>query len=176
MLMSPTRFIGRRGDFDFLLGHWQVHNRRLRQRHAACTEWDEFPATMRAWVMFDGAVSVDEIVFPTRGFSGMTLRTLDHDTQRWSIYWINSASGRLERPVHGGFDGERGEFYGVDSDAGRPVRVRFVWTRLGPDAARWEQAFALEGGAWEENWVMEMQRAQQDPAERIASSHSRLGT
>ena len=174
--MTSTTFIGRSGDFDFLLGQWQVHNRRLQQRHAGCTTWDEFPATMQAQVMFGGAVSVDEIRFPSRGFSGMTLRTLDPATQRWSIYWINSANGRLEPPVHGGFDGERGEFFGDDSDNGRAVRVRFVWTRLGRDAARWEQAFALEGGAWEDNWVMELRRVQEEPAARIASSHSRLGT
>jgi len=174
--MTTSPFIGRAGDFDFLLGHWHVHNRRLRQRHAGCTAWDEFPATSQAWVMLDGAVSVDEMCFPTESFSGMTLRTLDPATQRWSIYWINSASGQLFSPVLGGFDGERGEFHGEDSDDGRAVRVRFIWTRLGPDAARWEQAFALDGGAWEENWVMELQRAQEDAAVRSASSHNRLGT
>ena len=174
--MTTTRFIGRPGDFDFLLGHWQVHNRRLQQRHVGGTTWSEFPATSQAWVMLDGAASVDEMRFPTQGFSGMTLRTLNPVTQRWSIYWINSASGQLFAPVHGGFDGERGEFHGEDFDDGQAVQVRFIWTRLGPGAARWEQAFALDGGAWETNWVMELQRAQAVPAARIASSHKRLGT
>ena len=175
-MTTPSRFIGRAHDFDFLLGYWHVHNRRLRQRHAGCEVWDEFPATSQAWVMLDGAVSVDETRFPTQGFSGMTLRTLDPATKLWSIYWINSASGQLFPPVRGGFDGERGEFHGEDSDAGRAVRVRFIWTRLGPDAARWQQAFALEGGAWEENWVMALTRAQAAPPARTASSHRRLGT
>ncbi|MEO8806319.1 MAG: hypothetical protein ABI433_09565 [Burkholderiaceae bacterium] len=174
--MTTSRFIGRNGDFDFLLGHWHVHNRRLQRRHAGCITWDEFPATLQAWVMLDGGVSVDETRFPTQGFAGMTLRTLDQATKRWSIYWINSNSGQLFPPVQGGFDGERGEFYGDDHDDGRAVQVRFIWTRQGPDAARWEQAFALEGGAWEDNWVMEMRRAQESPAARSASSHSRLGT
>ncbi len=174
--MTPTRFIGRSGDFDFLIGQWQVHNRRLKQRQVGSTTWEEFPATMQARVMLDGAVSVDEITFPSQGFSGMTLRTLDPATKRWSIYWINSASGRLEPPVHGGFDGARGEFFGDDCDGGRAVRVRFIWTRLGPCAARWEQAFALAGGAWEDNWVMELRRIQEEPVARSASSQSRLGT
>ena len=157
--MTPSPFIGRAHDFDFLLGHWQLHNRRLKQRNAGCTEWDEFPASSQAWVMLDGAVSVDETRFPTQGFSGMTLRTLDQTTQRWSIYWINSTSGQLFPPVRGGFDGNRGEFYGEDTDDGGAVRVRFIWTRLGADSARWEQAFALSGGAWETNWVMALRRA-----------------
>ena len=66
--------------------------------------------------------------------------------------------GQLFPPVHGGFDGDRGEFHGHDEDEGRAVEVRFVWNRLGADAARWEQAFSLDGRAWEVNWMMEMRR------------------
>jgi hypothetical protein len=43
------------------------------------------------------------------------------------------------------------------------VHARFIWHRLGPDAARWEQAFWYEGGPWETNWVMELTR-QRPPA------------
>ena len=162
MSSSQPRFIGRPHDFDFLCGDWHLTNRRLRQRLAGCNDWDEFPATLHASVMLDGAVSVDETRFPTQGFSGMTLRSLDRAAQQWAIYWINSASGQLFPPVRGGFDadgGGRGEFFGDDTDAGRAVHVRFIWTRLGADAARWEQAFRLDNGAWETNWVMEMRRA-----------------
>ena len=170
--MTTSRFIGRPHDFDFLFGHWQLHNRRLRQRHSGCIEWNEFPATSQAWVMLDGGVSVDETRFPTQGFSGMTMRTLDRSSHLWSIYWINSTHGQLFPPVRGGFDGDRGEFYGEDNDEGRVVQVRFIWTRQGPGAARWEQAFALDGGAWETNWVMELRRTQatQSPSRSLSQS------
>jgi hypothetical protein len=160
-MTNDTRFIGRPHDFDFLCGDWQLTNRCLRARLSGCTEWDEFPATLRGQVLHDGAVSVDETRFTTRGFMGMTLRSLDRRTNRWAIYWINSGDGQLGPPVHGGFDGDRGEFYGDDTDAGRAVKVRFVWSR-GVDTARWEQAFALPGAAsepaWEVNWIMEMKK------------------
>jgi len=156
-MTTDPRFIGRPHDFDFLCGHWQLTNRRLRERLAGGTAWDEFPATLHGQTLLDGCVSVDETCFPTRGFTGMTLRSLDRQTKRWAIYWINSGDGRLQPPVHGGFDGDRGEFFGDDTDAGRAVKVRFVWTR-GADAARWEQAFALPGGEWEVNWMMEMHK------------------
>ena len=158
-ITTPTRFVGRPHDFDFLAGRWQVTNRRLRERHVGSDVWDEFPATSQSQVLLDGCVSIDETRFETRGFTGLALRTLDRAWQRWSIYWVNSNDGRLEPPVHGGWDGERGEFHGTDTDAGRAVQVRFVWTRQGPDAARWEQAFALDGAAWETNWVMDFVRA-----------------
>jgi hypothetical protein len=60
--------------------------------------------------------------------------------------------------VFGGFQDDRGEFHGDDHDDGRPVKVEFLWTRLGPDAARWEQSFSLDGKVWEKNWVMSFTR------------------
>ena len=155
--MTPA-FVAQPHDFDFLVGRWRVANRRLRRRFAGSDDWDEFAGTSQAWVHLDGCVSVDEIRFPTKGFSGFTLRTLDRSPGRWSIYWIDSTSGTLFAPIHGGFAGHRGEFYGDDTDDGRQVSVRFIWTRLGPDAARWEQAFSLDGSVWETNWVMEFSR------------------
>jgi hypothetical protein len=146
-------------DFDFLAGRWSVHNRRLATRLQGASDWIEFPATSRCEPRLNGMVNIDQIDFPTQGFSGLTLRAFDLVQRRWSIRWINSASGVLEPPVHGGFDGDRGEFFGLDSDGGRGVQVRFVWTRLGPDAARWEQAFSLDGIAWELNWIMRFSRA-----------------
>ena len=160
-----TDFIGRPHDFDFLVGGtWHVANRRLPRRHVGSDDWIEFDHTCHAVAMMDGQVSVDENDFATQGFKGVTLRTLDVAARRWAIYWINGADGHVQPPVHGGWCGDRGEFFGDDVDAGRPVRVRFLWERLGPDAARWSQDFALVGqhgeadGPWETNWVMTMRR------------------
>ena len=160
-----TEFIGRPHDFDFLVGGtWHVANRRLRQRLVGGSDWVEFEHASHAITMMDGQVSVDENVFASQGFTGVTFRTLDVAAQRWAIYWINSRDGRVQPPVHGGWNGDRGEFFGDDEDDGRPVHVRFLWERLGPDEARWSQDFALIGqggaadGPWETNWVMEMRR------------------
>jgi len=157
-------YIGRPHDFDFLVGGtWHVANRRLRRRLAAEPEWQTFEHTFKAQVLMDGQVSIDENVFASQGFTGLTFRTLDVAAQRWAIYWVNSRDGKLQPPVHGGWDGDRGEFLGDDEDAGRPVHVRFLWERLGPDEARWSQDFKLVGddGPWETNWVMQMRRVRE---------------
>ena len=156
-----THYIGRPHDFDFLVGGtWHVAHRCLRRRLAAEPEWKTFEHTFKAQVLMDGQVSIDENVFASEGFTGLTFRTLDVAAQRWAIYWVNSRDGKVQPPVHGGWDGDRGEFFGDDEDAGRPVHVRFLWERLGPDQARWSQDFKLvgDGGEWETNWVMEMRR------------------
>lgn len=157
MTTASPRFIGQPHDFDFLVGRWTIHNRRLRERHVGCDDWDEFEGTSQAWSHLGGIVSVDENHFASRGFSGCSVRTLDLAARRWSIYWINSTSGKLFPPVHGGFDGEHGAFYGTDEDDGRFVFARFLWRR-GPQRIRWEQAFSLDGERWETNWTMDSQR------------------
>jgi quinol monooxygenase YgiN len=157
---GPGAITGDVHDFDFLAGEWNVKNRRLKARGVGSVEWDEFPATSRATLYLGSVANVDEIVFPTKGWSGMTVRTFDFARRQWAIYWINSNTGHLQSPVHGGFNGDHGEFHGDDEDGGRPVKVVFHWTRLGPDAARWSQDFSYDGGrTWETNWIIELTRA-----------------
>jgi len=145
-------------DFDFLAGRWRVHNRRLMTRLRGANDWTEFDAVDHCEPRLKGGANIDQIDFPSLGWSGLTLRTFDVARRRWSIYWINSRDGVPTPPVHGGFDGDRGLFYGEDVDDGRTVQVRFIWTRQGRDAARWEQAFSLDGREWETNWTMALSR------------------
>jgi hypothetical protein len=52
-----------------------------------------------------------------------------------------------------------GTFYSHEDYKGRPIVVRFLWTPIGPNLARWEQAFSTDDGAsWETNWVMDFTR------------------
>ena len=52
-----------------------------------------------------------------------------------------------------------GTFSADDTDDGRPVRVRFVWSGITETSARWEQAFSTDDGRnWETNWVMDLTR------------------
>ncbi|HXU74130.1 MAG TPA: NIPSNAP family protein [Polyangia bacterium] len=151
--------VGGLHDFDFLAGRWNVRSRRLAARGVGCRDWLEAPATCEARLALDGVANVDEFRCAAQGWSGMSVRAFDRGTRRWSIHWISGARGTVDPPVIGGFDGDRGEFHGVDADDGRAVAVRFVWTRDGAAAARWEQSFSYDGGAtWESNWIMELSR------------------
>ena len=141
-------------DFDFLAGAWTIDNRTL----APDGSWTTFASSSVLRPELGGVANVDVYDFPTRGYTAMALRIFDLATRQWAIYWIESRAGILLPPVHGGFDGDRGEFYGRDTVAGRPVIYRYLWTRLGPDRARWEQAFTEDGLAWTANWVMEFTR------------------
>ncbi|GAA2561224.1 hypothetical protein GCM10010435_36110 [Winogradskya consettensis] len=147
-------------DFDFLHGNWHVHNRRLRERLAACEDWDEFPSTALITPLFGGAANIDEITFGPGEASGLTLRLWDPAASHWSLHWTTSDTGRLFPAITGTFTDGVGTFYGDDTEGGTPVRVRFIWSGITVETARWEQAFSTDDGAtWETNWVMELTRA-----------------
>ena len=67
--------------------------------------------------------------------------------------------GPLDPPVVGTFHDGVGTFLADDTFNGRPIRVRFVWSRIAPTSCHWEQAFSTDRGAtWETNLVMDFKR------------------
>src|SRR5579859_4054794 len=91
-------------DFDFFTGTWNVRNRWRTDFLDETSEWEEFPGVSRASRHFDGAAHFDEIDFPTKGSSGLTLRLYDPERAQWSLYWASKRTGTLfpasRRSVH----------------------------------------------------------------------------
>jgi hypothetical protein len=149
-------------DFDFYFGRWRVHNERLKERLAGSTDWQHFDAIQECRPILGGLGNLDEFVTDEFGpslFTGMTLRLYDRATRQWSIWWASNRKGGLEPPVSGTFVDGVGRFEGDDTHDGIPVRVRFIWSDIETNSARWEQAFSADGGrTWETNWRMHMTR------------------
>ena len=145
-------------DFDFFMGRWAVRNRWLKKRLAGSDEWEEFEARSIARPLLDGLGNEDEFrTDHAGGFIGMSFRFFDPKTERWAIYWADTRrSGELDPPVFGAFEGDTGVFEGEDTFEGRPILVRFIWSRTTTGKPRWEQAFSEDAGeAWETNWIMD---------------------
>ncbi len=148
-------------DFDFLIGQWRVHHRKLRRRLVGDTEWQAFEGMSTAFPILGGAGNVDDNVLygPDEPYRAVTVRRFDRATRCWSIWWLDDRDGRIDVPVVGRFENGLGCFLADDAFDGRPVKVRFVWSDVSADSARWEQAFSVDGGAtWEVNWVMDFER------------------
>jgi len=158
---------GDQHDFDYFAGAWTTQQRRLKARGVGSNDWEEFPATLCMSPYLDGIATVDELYMPTKARAGLTVRLFNLEKHQWSIYWASSATGKLEPSVVGGFSGNRGEFYGEDEDNGKPIRVRYRWTKVDHDHAIWEQAFSYDNRTWETNWTADFWRA--DPAKTCES-------
>jgi hypothetical protein len=151
-------------DFDFEMGKWKMHNRRLAKKFANSHDWVEFDSYSEAHQM--SGVIGDEDVYRTdyfkKGFVGLTYRLYDPRTGLWSIYWVDNLSmqGTFLPPVVGKFTGNVGVFEGPDTYDGKPIVVRYTWTvnpKGSPITAHFEQAFSADGGkTWEPNFVNDL--------------------
>jgi hypothetical protein len=149
-------------DFDFLVGTWKFHLKRLKRRLAGSTEWAELDGTTVCRKILDGRGEVEEVNVESADkqmrISGLALRLYNPESRQWSIYWANGADGILEQnPMVGQFDNNgRGEFYNQQVYEGRAVYARFLWSGVTTSSPHFEQAFSADGGkTWETNWVTE---------------------
>jgi hypothetical protein len=149
-------------DFDFLIGSWRVHHRRLQERLANNHDWVEFDGICTSQKILGGLGNMDDNVLDLPGdpYRAVTLRAYDPAKKQWSIWWLDSRNPRqLDPPVIGHFGSGVGTFYADDVFKDNPIRVRFLWTRTTSDAPHWEQAFSADGGkTWETNWTMDFRK------------------
>ena len=144
--------------FDFFEGRWLVHNRRLTKILVGSTTWRSFDAYQECRLLLGGMANVDEMRTVEGEPVGVSLRAFDHAIGTWSIWWV-TRGGVLEPPVEGTFRGGVGTFTGKDTYEGRPIEVKFTWSKITHTSAQWEQAFSEDGGrTWETNWVMTFER------------------
>ena len=143
-------------DFDFHIGIWKTHLKRLLRPLSGSTEWTEYEGTTIVRKVWDGRANLVELVAdgPAGHFEGLSLRLYNPQSRQWSLNFANAGSGALSPPTIGGFKDGRGEFYNQETYDGRAVLVRFVISDITADSVRFEQAFSEDGGrTWEVNWV-----------------------
>jgi len=153
-----------RHDFDQRAGDWRVQHRKLKQFLAGSHDWITFDGTLSLRLVLGGLGNVSDNVFnvPGGAYRGVSLRAYDAKSGQWATWWLDGRNpfGELDPPMKGCFENGSATFYGSESFQGKTVRVRVIWSQLSASAARWEQAFSVDGGAtWEVNWISEFRRA-----------------
>ena len=144
-------------DFDFLVGQWEIQNRKLQMRLNNCDTWLEFEARGEMSKILLGIGNRDSFKtdFDGKPFEGMSLRLFNPATKLWRIYWADSNVGVLDPPVVGSFSGNIGTFFTKDIFNGEPILVKFQWDKTDPAKPVWSQAFSPDNGkTWEWNWYM----------------------
>jgi hypothetical protein len=155
-------------DFDFLLGDWKAHVKRLPERLVGSTAWIEYDGISRHHPVLGSSANLEEFEVHSPNapagalahIKAQTLRLYNPDTRQWSIYGLDIDGGVLGLPATiGAFHDGVGEFYDYEAWKGRMVLVRFQWSHTGRDKALMEQAFSADGGrTWEVNWICELTR------------------
>ncbi len=149
-------------DFDFVIGHWNVHLRKLLHPLTGSTEWVEYEGTSVMTKIWDDRANMEDFKVTSLDkrlhMDAQTLRLYNPETHQWSIYLAYAAKGQLPMPpVVGSFKDGRGEFYDAEDFDGRSIIVRYVWTQPTPTTAHMEQSFSPDWGrTWEVNWICDL--------------------
>lgn len=155
---SPASQTSRDGshDFDFEIGEWTTHVKRLQRPLSGSTTWVEYTGTTIVRGVLGRRANLAELTIegPAGRIEGAALRLYNPETRQWSVNYFSAADGTLTAPLFGEFRDGRGVFHGQDTFAGRTVLVRFVIVKEDDDRYRFEQSFSADGGEhWELNWV-----------------------
>lgn len=150
-------------DFDFLVGKWKVHHRRLVGRLVGSHEWQEFEGTSDLHLTLDGQGTFDEnwLDIPSGAYRAVGMRAYDPKTKTWAIWWLDARDphAAMDPPVIGTFENGVGTFESDGTQDGKPIRVRYRWSRTDTASPRWEQSFSPDDGkTWEVNWEMDFTR------------------
>jgi hypothetical protein len=111
-------------DFDYAVGTWKFHLKRLKKRLVGSTEWVELDGTTDCRKIMDGRGEVEEMNVESADKSlhiqGLAVRLYNPQSHQWSIYWANAGDGVMEQnPMVGQFTNGRGEFYNQQIFEGR---------------------------------------------------------
>jgi len=143
-------------DFDFEIGTWATHLRRLKGPLTGSAEWVEYEGTSVVRTIWDGRANLVEldVAGPAGRIEGLSLRLYRPQSGQWSLTFASSANGLLGTPAIGGFEDGRGAFYSQEDLDGRAILSRFVISDINPTSCRFEQAYSDDWGTtWESNWI-----------------------
>jgi len=152
-------------DFDFELGTWKIHLKRLLHPLTGSNTWVEFDGTSVTRKVWNGRSQIEEfeVDSPTGHVEGLTLRLYRPESHQWYLYWANGKDGALGQPTIGEFRNGRGEFFDQEAFNGRMIFVRYVWSGITPNSAHFEQSFSDDGGkTWEVNWITDQMRVDEE--------------
>lgn len=164
-------------DFDFVIGTWKSHVRRLQKPLTGSTSWIEGDATVSVRKIWNGRGNLEEIELttPAAHLEGLTLRLYDPQAHQWRLYWANASQGVLTSPPSMGvFNGGRGEFYDQETWDGKIILVRHRFSEITPKSYHFEQAFSADRGqTWEANWIADVTRTSDEPVAPSLSAEDR---
>ena len=116
-------------DFDFLIGDWKAHVRRLPERLTGSTAWVDYDGISNHQKLFGSNSNLEEFEVDSPDkklhLKAQTLRLYNPVSRQWSIYLVDVDNGTLGLPpVIGQFTGKRGEFF--DQEEYRGGRSSYV--------------------------------------------------
>ena len=168
---APTAGLQQAGDgqhdFDFNLGVWHTHIRRILDPLSGSDHSTELNGTVTVRKVWDGRAQLEEIEAegPNGHWEGLTLFVYNPQSHQWSQSFIDSKMGVLTSPLVGAFKDGRGELFAQDTFREKSILVRAVWSNITTDSHDFEESYSNDGGrTWAAAFIADLTREQQPTA------------
>jgi hypothetical protein len=144
---TPTARDGQH-DFDFNIGVWHTHIKRVLDPFASSPESVELNGIVTVRKVWDGKAELEEIEAdgPSGHWQGLTLFLYNPGAHQWSQSFANSKVGALSSSNVGAYKDGRVVLVGQDTVNDQAILVRAVWSDIKPDSHRYEESFSNDGG------------------------------
>lgn len=159
-------------DFDWNVGTWKTHIRRLLHPLSGSNAWASYEGVVTVRPLLGGAANVEEVEADGAGhLEFMAVRTFNPQSHQWILNQADGESGSLGQPAYGAFDAGRGVFYDVEPFENKPVLVRQTFYDITPSSYAFEQAYSNDGGkSWEPNFRANLERTRSSAASEGAGT------
>jgi hypothetical protein len=151
-------------DFDFNIGVWKTHIKRVLDPLAGGTHFIEMNGTVTVQPVWEGRGQLEQIETegPNGHWEGLTLFLYNPASQQWTQTFANSKVGVLNAPLIGEFKNGRGELFAQDTVNDRSILVRAVWSGIEPDSHHFEESYSDDGGkTWAPAFIATLTRVKQ---------------
>ena len=160
----PARVAPKDGqhDFDFNLGVWNTHIRRVLHPLSGSADSIELNGTVTVRKVWDGRAQLEEIEAdgPNGHWEGLTLFLYNPQAHQWSQTYADGKTGVLTTPSIGSFSNGRGELYSQESVDGRSILVRGIWSEIAANSHHFEISYSDDGGkTWVPAFIASLTRA-----------------
>jgi hypothetical protein len=151
-------------DFDFNLGVWHTHIRRIVDPFASSSDAVELNGTVTVRKVWGGKAELEEIEAdgPKGHWEGLTLFLYNPSAHQWSQSFANSKVGMLSTNV-GEFKDGRVVLVGEDNSVtDKTILVRAMWSNIKPDSHQYEEWYSNDGGmTWVKSFTANLTRVKE---------------
>jgi hypothetical protein len=154
-------------DFDFNIGVWHTHIKRILDPFASSSRSVELDGTVTVRKVWEGKAELEEIEADGSNvhFEGLSLFLYNPSAHQWSQTFVNSKVGELSSSSSniGEFKDGRGVLIGQDNTVNdKTILVRAVWSDIKPDSHQYVESYSNDGGTtWVTSFIANKTRLKQ---------------
>lgn len=165
-------------DFDFNIGTWHTHIRRILEPFSVSPKSVELNGTVTVRKVWGGRAQLEEIEAdgPNGHWEGLTLFLYNPQSRQWSQSFIDSKMGSLNSPTIGEFHDGKGELYSQDTFDGKSILVHGEWSGITPDTHSYVESYSQDGGkTWAPAFIADLHREDPKAPTSVSPPNSEAG-